>query len=138
VAGIYNPALDRSGFTLIYGGRMVDTGLDIDTDFSNPLIADRTYHGGGTLYDAMLGARWSTELSERFNFSLRGDVAGGGTELTWNAVAAFGYELGQTGRYALIAGYHHMNLQMREEDQRAEVESEVTLSGAFLAFAVKF
>jgi hypothetical protein len=138
VAGLYNPSGDRSGFTLIYGGRILDKNLDVDTDFSNPLLTDRTYHGGGTLYDAMLGARWAAELSERFDFSLRGDVAGGGTELTWNAVAAFGYELGQTGRYLLIAGYRHMNMEMKEEDQRAEVESEVTLSGAFLAFAVKF
>lgn len=137
VGGIYNPRGDGTGFALLYGARIIDVDLEIDADFSSVLLDDRIYHSGGTLYDGMLGARWVGALSERWTLRLRGDVSSGGTELIWNALGGVGYSFGREGRYTALAGYRHMAAEFDEDDARAEVETEVTLSGAFVALAIR-
>ena len=136
VGGIYNPRGDGSGFAVLYGTRIVDVGEDIQADFSSPIFADRTYSIGGTLYDGMLGARWVGKLSERWTLRLRGDVSAGGTELTLNGLGGVGYSFGKDGRYTALAGYRYLEIELKEDDARAEVETQATLSGAFIALAI--
>ncbi len=137
VGGIYNPRGDGLGFTLLYGARIIDLDEEIHADFSSPLLTDRTYRSGDTLYDGMLGARWTGKLSEHWMFNLRGDVSAGGTELTWNTLVGIGYSFGTTGRYTAIGGYRYMETEFKERDAHAEVETQATLSGAFVAFAFR-
>ena len=137
VGGLYNPRGDGLGFGLLYGARILDIGEDIHADFSSPIFADRTYRVGGTLYDGMLGARWAGKLSERWTLRLRGDVSAGGSELTWSGLGGVGYSFGKEGRYTALAGYRHLEMELKERDDRAEVETQATLSGGFIALAIR-
>ncbi len=129
--GLYNPRGDGGGFTVLYGARVVDLDEEIDARFvlDPGVIVNRTYEASATLVDALVGARYVGALSDRWSFHLRADASAGGTELTWNAWTGVGYSFGAGGRYALFAGYRYMEIEFEEEDQRAEVESQVKLGG---------
>ena len=84
----------------------------------------------------MVGARYLAAISDRWHFLLRADVSAGGTELTWNAWTGSGYAFGAGGRNALFAGYRYMEIEFKEDDERAEIESQIKMGG-FIA-GVKF
>ncbi len=137
-AGLYNPRGDGSGWAWIYGIRVSDVDEDIVARYELPAGArERRYDLGKTLFDGMLGARYIGTWGERWRCNLRGDVSGGGTELTWNTMAGLGYTWGD-GRHALLGGYRYMQIELEEEDARAEVESTITLNGPYFGYQLTF
>jgi hypothetical protein len=85
----------------------------------------------------MIGVRYSGRTSDRWSYRLRGDLSAGGTELTWNAIAGVGYTFGKTGKYTALAGYRYMDMEYKEDDARAEVETHQVLSGAIVGLAIR-
>ena len=140
IGGIYNRRGDGQGFALLYGARIFDLNETIEAriDFPSGSTETHRYDAGGTLVDGLVGARYVGKISERWLFNARADVAAGGTEMTWNALLGFGRTFGKEGRHTLLAGYRHMAVELKEEDRNAEVESELTLSGPYLAAKLGF
>lgn len=136
--GIFNPRGDGTGFALLYGARMLDLDLELDAryDFGPGSTPGRRYSSGSTLVDGMVGARYIAAVSDRWIFIIRADAGGGGTELTWNAWTGVGYAFGARKQNALLLGYRYMEIEFKEDDARAEIESQVKLGG-FIA-GIKF
>jgi hypothetical protein len=87
-----------------------------------------------TLTDAMVGARFTFPLSERWNLSLRGDVASGDTDFSWNASAMFGYRFPTAG--TVLLGYRYLNIDFDNEDRF--LKPELTMCGAQVGYACHF
>lgn len=140
VAGVWAPGGKFEGFGLIYGARIID--YQQRTDLSYPLnsggTVSRTYRLSPTLLDAMVGFRYLARIGQRGSFNLRGDIAGIGTESTYNGLAGFGYAFDDAGKYTLLAGYRYMNMHLKEKDKNAEVETSMAMDGAYLAFRFGF
>ena len=140
VGGIFNPRGDGEGFSLLYGGRMVDRDIDVDARFNlGPGgTLTRSYGVSETLYDAMLGARYTGRINPRWTYALQADASTGGTEHTWNTWAGIGYSFGNSGRYTLIAGYRYMDVELEKDSTLGEVDADVTLSGFISGLRISF
>lgn len=136
LGGIYDPHGDQQGFELLYGTRILDQSAEIDAQFDLPSGAvSQSYEAGETLYDGLLGVRYIGRLSQRWSYLMRVDASAGGTELTWNAGAAVTYAFGDSGRYALTAGYRQMVVDF---DTDESVDADMTLSGFGVGLRVAF
>jgi hypothetical protein len=84
--------------------------------------------------DPMVGARLRVRLSERWNASLRGDLAGfgAGSELTTNVVAIVSYTI--SDRYDVGFGYRYM----KTEYEKGDLEVDMSTYGPILGMAIKF
>jgi hypothetical protein len=140
LGGVFNPSGDRKQFSLLYGLRVVDTSTDIDAQFLvGPGTVSRRYAADDTLYDGLLGARWAGDFTEHLGYQLRADVSAGGTNLTWGAVAGLFWAFGDTGRYALGAGYRHLDIDFDPDHVAgADVDVDQTLSGFVVGFRFSF
>lgn len=135
---LFNPSGTGERFTLLVGTRILDIDNKIDFTFSPPVIPETRVHIGETLYDGLVGFRWVAPFAERWTFIFRADASAGGTELTWNGAATVGWELGSSGRYALLLGYRYMLIELDEQDRQAQVETELTMSGFISGFRIAF
>lgn len=138
-AGVWTPGGGDGGFGILFGARVLDIAQKLD--LAGPVSAgpaNRHYSTSPTLLDGMLGFRYLASIGERGSFNVRGDYSAGGTESTLNGVAGFGYAFGDAGRYTLLAGYRYMDIQFKEKDRNAEVESELTLDGPYFGFRFAF
>ncbi len=138
-AGFYRPGGGAHGLDLILGARMFDYRTRIDVTIPPPVSATTSGGTDKNLIDAFGGVRYMTPIGKRWDFLIRGDVGAGGTDLTWNAVASFGVRLGSTDHYNLRFGWHHMEMDVTAKNaQNIEIESNMTLTGPFFGFAMKF
>jgi hypothetical protein len=138
--GIYNPRADGTGFAILYGVRIIDMDQEIDARIeAGPVTTPgRRIEVSGTLYDALLGLRYSAMLSDRWLVQVRADASTGGSELTWSALAGAGWTFGEGGRHTLLGGYRFMAIELDEADQGAEVETRLELAGPFVALRLGF
>jgi hypothetical protein len=129
--GMFNPRGDGSGFTFLYGARIVDTDLELDArfDFGPGSTPGRRYEASTTLFDGLVGARYIAPLSERWTWYARADASSGGSELIWSAWTGAGFSFGKERDKALIFGYKYMEMEYREEDERAEIEAQTKFGG---------
>jgi hypothetical protein len=130
--GIFDPKGDGTGFSLLYGARLLDMDQELDARYDFPgQLPDpsRRYAVSGTLLDGMIGVRYAGPFAGSWSGLFRADLSAGDTELTWNALAGVGYALGSSGRYTAFLGYRYMEIELEEEDARAEVELQNKLGG---------
>lgn len=124
-----------AGISLLGGLRYVSNEQDIklqgDGEFG--LLHESSISVG--LTDAMLGARYVKNISDRWQLGLRGDYSTGDTEGTWNIQALIGRQF-QTKRFSgsMLIGYRY--LQMDTED--GPIQSEFTLSGPIIGTRFEF
>jgi len=140
-AGIYNPRGDGTGFSLLYGVRVFDLREEFRARYNfvtGGSVASRRYDASATFYDGMLGARFVGKLSDHWEASFRADASAGGTDLTWNTLAGFGYSFGDSGRYVMLAGYRYMHAELKNKRDAGEVKTTVEVSGPYLAFRFGF
>jgi hypothetical protein len=131
-AGTFNPRGDGQGFTLVYGARLLDRDFTVDASLpvAPGVSIAREYEVSESLVDALVGARFAGRGGARFSYELRANVSSGGSELSWDGFAAVGYTLDAAGRYTLLAGYRHLDVEFEKDDATpGAVEAEVTLSG---------
>lgn len=138
--GIFNPRGDGEGLSVLYGGRMVDRDIELDARFpvAPGVTLTRGYAVSETLYDALLGARYVGRITPRWTYAAQADASTGGTELTWDALAAIGYSFSASGRYTLIAGYRTMDIEFEKDNALGKIDAEVTLSGFISGLKISF
>jgi hypothetical protein len=103
-----------------------------------PNAPGQTQKSSPNLTDGFLGLRYVGQIGNKWNYSIRGDVATGGTELTLNGQAFFKYQIGQSGRYGLLLGYRYMNLELKEKVEGVDIETDLTYSGPVFGFMFKW
>ncbi|HXU33925.1 MAG TPA: hypothetical protein VN851_25415 [Thermoanaerobaculia bacterium] len=140
LGGIFNPRGDGEGFSLLYGGRMIDRDLEVGArfDLAPGMTLTRRYEVSETLYDAMLGARYAGRITPRWTYALQADASTGGTKQTWSGLAGVGYSFGNSGRYSFLAGYRYMDVEFEKDTALGNVDADVTLSGFITGLKVAF
>ena len=91
-------------------------------------------------FELMVGARAQLALSERWSLNLRTDFAGFGigesSELTWTALAIFGYALNE--RTTAYMGYRHRDLSFDQDSGRDDLSLDLVISGPVIGFGFRF
>ena len=99
------------------------------------------YHRKGadfqTLLDGFVGLRFGQDMSDRWLWSIRGDVGAGDTDLTWQGVLNFGLKLGEDRGNILFFGYRHLSYEI-EEGNNGITERELEFSGPMIGFSFGF
>lgn len=120
-----------TGLELFAGTRIID--VDFTSRFlpNNPVFAQRAIDASDTLYDFMLGARYSFELSPRWSLTFRGDGSWGDSEGTWNAGANARLSMRNGAWYF---GYRYLNIDVEPRGQSLSVD----LHGPFVGYGFTF
>lgn len=133
LAGVWSPGDERfSGFEAFAGLRYLNPELDLKFDLDDPALADQRRTLDKAFTDAMVGARYTAELSDRWGVVLRADASFGETEGGYNASAIFQYHTG-SGMWAL--GYRYLSIEL----ETGSGESlDLTMNGPIVGYAFKF
>jgi len=136
LGGFYRPGGGSHGFDVLVGARVIDLSTDVRVNF--PRLSPIERGRDGALTDFMIGVRYANLINDHWGYSARVDYSTGGSEGTWNAVLGLDYELGETGKYALQAGWRQMNIEVKDTKNGFKVETEVEMGGPILAFAIRW
>lgn len=143
-----NASIDLKGFITTAGAgyRVYDQGatsldltggirylwLDATLDVSLPSIARAVQEEeSGSNWDAVVGFRGRTDLSDKWYLTYYGDVGAGDSDLTWQALAAVNYRL---KRVDLTVGYRYLDWEF---DDFGPFD-DLNLSGAFAGVKIPF
>jgi len=136
--GIYRLTGDERGLELLYGVRVMELSLGIDIDFpEGSLIEDRSRSSDETMLDGILGLRYGADISERWLWSIRGDIGAGDTDLTWQGVLTFGAKLGKKGNKTLYLGYRHLAWELKE-GTNGITDRKLKFTGPAVGFGFSF
>ncbi len=111
VAGVWSPDDTRyQGFEVFAGIRYFDVELKLDANPVNPSLSGRNTGFNKSFTDALIGARYTVPLSDKWAMSMRGDASFGDTEGSWSASALLRREMGSG---ALVFGYRYLNVELK-------------------------
>jgi len=136
--GFYRLSGEETGLDVIFGARWISMDEVINVTLPIPPAPTQTMTSSPSLIDGFLGLRYAGRFGNKWGYSIRGDVATGGTELTLNGQALFNYQFGQSGKYGLHFGYRYMDMEIKESVEGVEIETELTYSGPVLGFMFKW
>jgi len=136
--GFYRLSGEETGLDVLFGLRWIGLDEVIDVTLPIPRAPTLTRTSSPNLTDGFLGLRYAGRIGNKWGYSIRGDVATGGTELTLNGQALFNYQFGQSGKYGLHFGYRYMGLEIKERVDGVDIETDLTLSGPVLGFMFKW
>lgn len=137
VGGFYRPSGDAYGWDLLLGARAIDVNAELTLTPPAPLTS-RQLDGSKSLTDGFAGLRYVGSIGDNWFVTLRGDAGAGGSDLSLNLVALFGYQFGANGQYSVLAGYRHFDLEFEDSNDGVPVEVDMTMSGPQLGFAFRF
>ena len=123
LGGFYRPGGDSHGFDILVGVREIDLAQDLTINFPMFPAVDRGSDGSFT--DGFVGVRYANLFYNYWSFFARLDYSAGGTEGTLNAVICIGYELGESGKYALRLGWREMEIEVEDTRDGSRIETEV-------------
>lgn len=97
-----------------YAGVRVNS-LDLDVDITT-VLGTLSDSASETWVDPIIGARFQTDLSERFFFRGVGDIGGFGvsSDFTWQAMALLGYRINENG--SVLLGYRGIGTDYSDGD----------------------
>lgn len=128
-----------------YWHQKMDVGLDLSTTVDlgglvlrgNKAIAKS---GSVDWLDAFAGVRARVSLAPGQNLQLRGDLGGGGSKFTWNALAAYAYDFttrdGVT--YSAVLGYKALYVDYAQGSGRSRYEFDILQHGPVLGLSIRF
>ncbi len=121
--GIYRRGTPEEAVDLLYGARYTDLSADLQ------ITGQPRVKGSRDWLERFVGGRQSTQLSDRWLLSLRGDGGGfgAGSDLTWGLRGEFFYGLGP--KNSLAVGWRYMDIDYDRSDFLFDVE----LNGPILA-----
>lgn len=131
VAAVWNVEPARyEGLDVFAGVRHINADLSVDFDPVNggPIFPSVSVGFDQSYSDFMLGARYTAQLSDKWNLITRVDGSWGDTDGVFNTSVMVGrkFEKG-----TLILGYRYMDIELGENGQSVDV----TMQGPLLAFA---
>lgn len=80
-------------------------------------------------YDALIGARYRFDLSERWSLLTRADASFGDSEGTWLMSANFAYTLGKRQQNRILFGYQYKQAEFQDGDLRTDFRYQGTMAG---------
>lgn len=126
LGGIYRPA-STPAIELLFGLRALDLELQAGV---GPGGAKRTLVNENWA-DAFVGLRAVAALSDRVNFTFRGDIGTGASDLVTNASLFLDYRFNKT--VALMGGYRWLSYDYEDGEGRDHFAYDVTYEGPAIA-----
>jgi hypothetical protein len=128
---------DADGLDLLFGVRGIE--IDQEYDFFDPLGGPiDTVASSPSFTDGLLGLRYLGSFGKKWGYDVRADYGGGDTEGGINLLAGLKYGFGKTGKYSLAFGARHMDIEVEETESGSTTETEIGMSGPFVAFVIRF
>ncbi len=87
---------------------------DLDGEIDLPVVGEQDASRDWT--DAIIGARWTPALSDRWQGNLRADVGAGDSDLTWLAQAGVGYQFSDS--WSGTIAYRYLETDLDEDSFR--------------------
>lgn len=130
---IYRPGGRSGRLDLLFGARLleVDENYRLQIGELPPLevSVDESY------LDALVGARYTIPLSQRWALSFRGDLSVGGTDFIWTAQGLVGWRFGAKRNSGIFAGYRYRDMKYSKADL---LEVKKDISGFGLGLRIGF
>ena len=125
-------------FDVLLGVRVVDVDQNINLILPGPGGTPVNRSNAVSESDAFIGGRLVGKFADRWHYSARADIGGGGTSGTFNILGSVGYSFGQTGLFSLDLGYRYMTIKLENNEDGTSTETDITLSGPLLGFIFTF
>jgi hypothetical protein len=135
LGGFYRPSGNDSGVNFLFGFRNINTDQTLLVTPGGGGPTER-FDSDTSFTDVYLGARYLSRLTDRWDFTVRGDVSFGDTEGTFNFLASVGYRFNST--FALNLGYRHLNIEFEDDDSGVTETTEIEMTGPLLGFVFRF
>jgi hypothetical protein len=132
LAGVYTPEA-AEGFSVLAGARVVDVALDLTLTPPAPFNPIRRSLNE-SFTDLLLGARYVFALGDRWALNVRGDVGVGETAEDWGATAQIGWRFGSELQHAVLFGWRHLEIEVRESSRRTDVSFDGPLVGVMFGW----
>ena len=136
-------------FDVLAGGRYWYQKADIDLALTGTLDVgdlslrgDRAVAKSGSVdwLDAFAGVRARVSLTPEQHLEIRGDLGGGGSKFTWNALAAYAYDFkthnGVT--YSGVIGYKALYVDYEQGSGRTRYGFDMLQHGPVLGLSIRF
>jgi hypothetical protein len=123
------------GLDVYAGGRYMDLGIDLDFQSGREESRNKSW------VDPLFGARVIIDLSERWVFTIGGDIGGFGvgSEFCWQAYGLFNYRFDMWGAdAALVLGFKALYEDFDDGKDDGLVKWDVTLYGPVIGLQFQF
>jgi opacity protein-like surface antigen len=126
----YNFAQTQSStFDVVGGARYLSVETVVNANIG-PL--SRGIDETDTVWDGFIGLSGRTDLNDKWAISYYADIGAGGSDLTWQALAAINYQV--SDRIGLNAGYRHIDWQF---DDFGPLD-QLYVTGPFVGLKISF
>jgi hypothetical protein len=117
----------------VYAGARVNS-LDASLKLDDRRGGVFSESGSETWVDPIIGTRFQTDFSDKFFFRALGDIGGFGisSDLTWQALAGFGYRINESG--SVLLGYRGIGTDYSD----GGFKYDVIAHGPVIGFEYKF
>jgi hypothetical protein len=133
LAMVWSPGEERMTGLELYGGlRYVSNDFSLVIDPTPPGPPESRIGSDSTYYDALLGARHITPISDHWRLTFMGDISGGDTEGTFSIGAYASY---RTGQHHFYGGYKHFEMDL---ESGGGGDLTVTMTGPVIAYGYRF
>ncbi len=133
LAVVWSPGSEAfTGLETYTGLRYISNDFDLVVDPIPPILPTLEGSIDESYYDALLGVRYLTPLSDNWRLSFNGDLSFGDTEGTFSLGAYASYV---TGQHRFIAGYKHFEMDLESGNGG---DLTVTMTGPVLAYGYRF
>ncbi|MGI9203576.1 MAG: hypothetical protein ACR2Q3_06180 [Woeseiaceae bacterium] len=88
--------------------------------------------------DVIIGARWKNPISEKWSLLLKGDIGGGGSDLTYAGVAGFRYRIGDLTELDLVYKALAVDYESGIAGQPGYFKYDTTTHGPIIGLMFKF
>lgn len=117
-------------FDILAGIRYYDSSTDLFA------IEAGSFSSGTDWTDFVIGGRFSCPISEKWTFRMRGDLAFGGSELTWNAIINFAYQWKE--KWSLLVGYRILDIDYEDGSGSGRKAFDTRMDGPALALTYRW
>ncbi len=120
VTMVWSPGDTRyEGFEAIAGVRHMSMEFEADIDPANPLLPGRKPSFDRGYTDALVGARYTLPINEKWSMGVRADTSFGDSEGSWSA--SFNARR-VSGKRVLVLGYRFLNIEVEPREQSFDMQ----------------
>ncbi|WP_342316701.1 hypothetical protein [Lysobacter sp. FW306-1B-D06B] len=111
--------------------------FDLDSEL-NVRVLQQTAQArrGASWTDGLIGMRASFPIGEKWSYNVRGDIGGGGSDLTWHFLTTF--RRGVNDRFDWYFGYRVLSYDYSEGQGRTFQHYELMQHGPLIGVAISF
>jgi hypothetical protein len=118
----------QNSLEMVVGARY----LNLDTTFTlNVDEQKKVFDLGGSVWDGIIGLNGRNDFSEKWYFDYYADVGTGDSDLTWQALAGFGYKLSKAD---LVFGYRYLDWSFDDNSGLEDLNISGVYAGAKWTF----